>query len=207
MSTKPKSTARVLVALNFPSIIAAFIVFAKTIYKAMYNNSNFTGSATRVATLNTDIIALDTAETNCNSVPPSGTVATRNAALETVKADIRFLRNDVQTASDANPAKAETIIISAGMAVKKSTTHGKQQNTAKDGTEEGTVILTAEGPGPHEWRESTDEKTWALLPSGMTSKTTVAQLTSGTVYFFQNRQMLTNGEKSEWSQSVKIRVK
>ena len=93
------------------------------------------------------------------------------------------------------------------MSTKKATIAGKPKNTAKDGIEEGSVILGAEGSGAHEWRMSTDGTTWALLPASFTAKTSVSNLTPGTVYYFQNRRMLTNGEKTEWCQSVKIRVK
>lgn len=84
---------------------------------------------------------------------------------------------------------------------------GKQQNTVVDGVKEGTVDLIAEGSGPHEWRKSTDEKEWTPLPASRTSKTTAKDLKSGELYSFQNRMMLTNDEKTEWSQSVKIRVR
>ena len=128
-----------------------------------------------------------------------------NAALEKVKADLRSLRNDVQERADADPANAEAIIASSGMSAKFQGHHGKQQNTAKESVDQGSVDLTGEGAGAHEWRISTDEINWTLLPASLVAKTTVPDLTPGTVYSFQNRRMLPNNEKSEWSQSVKIR--
>lgn len=196
----------ITVVLNFPTVIAVFIVYAKTIYAAMFENPHFTASAAKVTKLNTDIAVLDAAETGCKTTPPTKTVEERNVALEKVKADLRSLRNDVQEAADADPANAEAIIANAGMSLKDQAHHGKQQNTAKDGVEQGSVDLTAEGAGAHEWRISTDELNWTLLPASLTAKTTVTDLTPGSVYYFQNRRMLPNNEKSEWSQSVKIRV-
>jgi hypothetical protein len=208
MATTTKTMIkRVNVALNFPTQISAVIVYAKAIYKAMLNNAYFTGSAAKLALLSTDTGALDAKETGCNTVPPTNSVEERNAALEKVKSDIRSLSTDVQQAADADPSNAEIIITSSAMSVKKNGYHGKQQNTAKDGPEEGTVILTAEGSGPHEWRESTDGVIWILLTASRTSKTSITGLTPGTVYFFQNRRILANSEISEWSQSVKIRAK
>jgi hypothetical protein len=198
---------QIIVALNFPTVISLFIIFAKAIYKAMFNNRNFAASASKVERLGLDIANLDAAETACNTKPPTGSVEVRNVALEAVKADLRSLRNDVQEVADANPANAQAIIASAAMSIKKSTPHGKQQNTAKDGVEEGSVILTGEGSGPHEWRMSYDEKEWIYLPASRSSKTTVTGLVPGTLCYFQNRMILANGEKSEWSQSVKFRVK
>jgi len=194
------------VVLNFPTVIAVFIVYAKAIYMAMFENPYFTDSAAKVTKLNTDIAALDAAETGCKTSPPTKTVEERNAALEKVKADLRSLRNDVQEAADADPANADAIIASAGMSTKDQAHHGKQQNSAKDGIDQGSVDLAGEGAGAHEWRISTDELSWTLLPASLTAKTTVTDLTPGTVYTFQNRRMLPNNQKSEWSQSIKMRV-
>lgn len=195
------------VALNFPTVISNFIVIAKAIYMAMANNAYFKDSAAKVAKLDADIKLLDAAETSCNTKPPTGSVEARNAALEAVKADIRSLRNDVQEAADADPENAQAIITSAAMSVKKKTSHGRRQNMAEDGVEEGSVDLTGEGAGPHEWRMSGDDNIWIPLPASRTSKTTVGDLKNGNVYSFQNRRMLTNNVKSDWSQSVKIRVR
>jgi len=208
MTTKPKTLVRrVNVALNLPSKVTEFIPYAKAVSKAMQGNDYFPGSAAKVAVLNVDITALDAAQTGCTTTPPSVSVDARNVALEVVKNDLRTLRNDVQTIADANPTKAEAIITSASMATKKTSFHNKQQNTAKDSVEEGCVDLTAEGRGAHEWRMSVDNSTWTHLPASMTSKTKVSNLTPGSVYYFQNRQMLRNDVKTEWSQSVMIRLK
>jgi len=208
MKTKPKTLAkRITVALNFPSKVIELILFAKAVFKAMSGNAYFTGSAAKVTVLNVDITALDAAQTGCSTTPPTVSVDARNVALELVKNDLRSLRSDVQIVADANPGKAEAIITSASMATKKTTVASKPKNTAQDGIEEGSVILGAEGSGPHEWRMSLDNSTWTLIASDRTAKATVNNLTSGTVYYFQNRRMLPNGEKTEWSQSVKIRVK
>jgi len=150
---------------------------------------------------------LDAAETGCRTTPPTVSVDARNVAMQLVMTDLRSLRNDVQTIADANPTKAEEIITSASMSIKKSTSHGKPQNTAKNGVEEGSVNLNAEGAGPHEWRMSLDEIMWTALPASITAKITVSSLTLGTVYYFQNRRMFAKNEKTEWSQSVKIMVR
>jgi hypothetical protein len=93
------------------------------------------------------------------------------------------------------------------MDAKKDRGRTPQLNIAKDGTEEGTVWLVGEGSGPHEWRISTDEKTWINLPSTRGAKTLVTDLISGQVYYFQNRLIVSGTEKDEWRQSVKFRVK
>ena len=196
-----------IVVLNFPNVISNFIVYAKAIVMAMEGNPRFAALAVKVAKLKSDTAALDAIETALHTNPPGQTVEARNAALELVKDDLRSLRNEVQNIADADPDNALEIIASAGMSVKGVPTHGKQKNSAVDGVDEGSVDLTAEGAGAHEWRVSTDDLSWTPLPASLTSKTTVTDLTPGTVYSFQNRRMLTNNGKSEWSQSVKIRVR
>ncbi len=196
-----------IVALNFPTAISPFIVFAKAICQAMLNNPLFKASAEKVTKLSTDITALLDVETGCATNPPTATIESRNVAHELVKADLRALRIEVQVMADGDPENAAAIITAAGMSIKKLNPHGKQQNSAHDGAEEGSVDLTGEGAGPHEWRMSEDGTNWRLIPASRTSKTKVSGLTSGWAYFFQNRQLLTNDLKSEWSQSVKIRVR
>jgi len=205
MSTKTIKLRTVV--LNFPRIIAVFIVYAKAIYLAMFENPIFAASAAKVANLYLDITALEIAEAGFKKTKPTHTFSERNAALEKVKADLRSLRNDVQELADADPANAESIIESAGMSVKDQALHGKHQNTAKDGVESGSVELTAEGAGHHQWRISTDEKTWTLLTSSRTASTIVRGLKPGVIYYFQNQRMLPNNEECEWSQSVRIMVR
>ncbi len=205
MSTKTIKLRTVV--LNFQRIIAVFIVYAKAIYLAMFENPIFAASAAKVANLYPDITALEVAEAGFKRTKPTHTISERNAALEKVKADLRSLRNDVQELADADPVNAESIIESAGMSSKAQALHGKRQNTAKDGVESGSVELTAEGAGHHQWRISTDELTWTLQSSSRTASTIVRGLKPGVIYYFQNQRMLPNNEESDWSQSVRIMVR
>ncbi|NEW84549.1 MAG: hypothetical protein GZ094_19585 [Mariniphaga sp.] len=195
------------VVLNFPNAVAVFIIYARAIYLAMFENVIFVASAAKVANLFIDITALEIAEAGFKRTRPTHTISERNVALEKVKADLRSLRNDVQELANADPVNAESIIESSGMSAKDQTLHGKQQNTAKDGIESGSVDLTAEGAGPHQWRISTDEITWTLHSSSSRSRTTVRDLKPGVTYYFQNQRILPNDEECEWSQSVKIMVR
>lgn len=198
---------QVTVALNFPTVISKFIVFAKAILLAMTNNPNFKDSSAKVTKLGADVKVLDDAETACRTKPPTGTIEARNAALQAVKSDLKSLRNDVQEAADADPENALAIIASANMSVKNSATHSKQQNAAEVGVEDGTIVLTGEGAGAHEWRVSNDEIEWVYITPSFTSKTIATDLSSNTNYYCQNRKMLRNNKKGEWSQSIKIRTR
>ena len=199
-----KTLRRSIVVLKFPQVIAVFIVYAKAIHTAMSQSTLFTALAGKVTNLSVDITALYDAETGFKTTPPTKTIQQRDIALERVKADLRSLRNDVQAMADADPVNAEAIIAAAGMSSRYLGVHGKQSNKADDGVESGSVKLTAEGAGAHEWRMSIDEKEWIQVSPTLKAKATVKDLKVGVTYYFQNRKMLRNDEKTEWSQSVRI---
>lgn len=200
------SRQEILVALNLPAPVSNLIIKGKSIEKAMTGNAYFTGSADRITALGTSIDELVKAETAFNTRPPSVSREVRDAAKAAVKSDLRKLRNDVQDVVDENPTAALEIIASASMDAKKQTHREKRQNGAVNGDEEGSVWLTAEGTGPHEWRMSMDEKEWTLLPPTRTSQTMVDDLTPGAVYYFQNRPILSGNLTAEWSQAIKLRI-
>lgn len=211
MSAKAKIIVKKVTAvLKWPAPITLKLKKAKFIQTKMTGNPNFPlpypANVTTLVQFGLDITALDTAITNSSS-KTKGTSDLVNALINTVHNDLLTIMTMVQNKADSNPAIAEVVIEGAGFDVKKSRSKGKQQNSVKDGADEGSVDLIAEGPGPHEWRMSKDEITWISLESSYTSKTTVSNLTPGDKYFFQNRQLLSRGRKAEWSQSVAIRVR
>ena len=211
MSTKAKIIVKKVTAvLKWPGAITQKLKKAKFIQAKLTGNASFPlpypANVTTLAQLGLDITALDTAITNSGS-KAKGTSDAVNALVNSVHNDLLTIITMVQTKGDSNPANAEVVILGAGYDVKKSSSKGKQQNSVKDGVDEGSVILVAEGKGPHEWRMGKDEIVWTLLESTFTSKTTVSGLTPGDKYFFQNRQLLSKGRKTEWSQSVAIRVR
>jgi hypothetical protein len=198
---------RVIAVLNFPRNISKFIEYAGIIHNSMASSAVYSGSVAKLATLASDLASLGAAETACKTKPPTKTTADRNIVKRMVENDLRALRSDVQILADASPANAISIITDAGMQVKNESVHGKRKSTAKDGDVTGSVILEGEGAGPHEFQISTDNKTWTLLPASRTEKTVVLNLVPGTVYYFQNRQMLTKGLKTAWTESISHRVK
>ena len=198
---------RVIAALNFPREISKFIEYAGKIHDSMKASTVYSGSAAKLATLATDTTTLTADETACNTKPPTKTKSDRNITLDAVKTDLRSLRADVQSLADASPKNALSIITDSGMSIKKESIRGKSVSTVKEDVAEGSVDLEGEGPGPHEFQMSIDNKTWIPLPSSRTRKTVVSNLTIGTLYYFQNRQMLTKGKKTAWTASISIRVK
>jgi hypothetical protein len=198
---------QVTAALNLPDAINDFIICAQKVGRMMGISPYFSASSSLIAKLVANTIKLDDLETVCATTPLTTNTKARDAARVVVENDLRDLRLDVQKVANADPLNAEIIITSAGMSVKRTNNRGKQQNTATNGIETGTVNLTAEGSGPHNWRYSTDEIEWTYLPGNRTSKLSAAGFTPGVVYSFQNQMALANDQKTEWSQSVKLRIR
>ena len=198
---------QVTAALNLPDAINDFIICAQKVGRMMGISPYFSASSSLIAKLVANTIILDDLETLCATTPLTTNTKARDAARVVVENNLRDLRLDVQRVANADPLNAETIITSAGMSVKMTNDRGKQQNTATNGIETGTVNLTAEGSGPHNWRYSTDEVEWTYLPGNRTSKLSAAGFTPGVLYSFQNQMALANDQKTEWSQSVKLRIR
>jgi hypothetical protein len=198
---------RAIAVLNLSRVINKLILQAKAIATAMQGNAYFPALAAQLLQLIADIKTLEDIVDALNTKQPDASIEKREAAHEVVKADLRTLRMEVQKVADKDLEYAEAIIISAGMAVKLLSVRGKQQNTATDGQEEGSIKLTAEGAGPHEWRISIDGITWTIFSSTLSSSTTAVNLVSGTIYYFQNRKVLRFGKKGEWSPVIKLRVR
>jgi hypothetical protein len=109
---------------------------------------------------------------------------------------------------DANPADAEAIAKSAGMAIRKPNISQKAALTAKATKISGTVALVAlaiAGAGSYEWQMSQDEKTWTNLPPTKGAKASVPGLTVGASYYFRVRGVTSQGP-TNWTQIVTLVV-
>lgn len=197
-----------IAVLEIPTKVPDAIQFAKTIYKSMNNNPNSPNSSTRLNTLNTNIGVLDTTQTGVSTKPPLNTVFTRDVALEAVKTDLRILQKDVQTIAYQNTSKAEALINSAGMKIKKSGTRDRRQNFVKDGSVEGTILLTAEGAGAHQWQQRPDAgETIIHLDTTLTSTTVVTGLVPGERVWFRNCLISAGNVYGEWCDWLPITPK
>ena len=197
-----------LAVLKLSPRVKNVIVTSQNIATAMTNNPAFPSPNPPIATLQTDISALNVAETAVLS-RTKGAVETRNAKLVVVRSDLESLRAYVQTVAHAtNPANAEAVIQSAGMAVRKTTVHDKPVLAVKVGSVSGTVNLAAKaavGPAAYTWQYSTDQKTWITVPATLKAKTGIIGLTAATVYYFRF-QALTRLALEDWSQIVSLLV-
>ena len=185
---------RIIAVLKPSGKINDYINNAKAVYQSMNGNAYFPASALSITMVqfNADVTALANAQTNLTASPPTGTVSQRNAAKKIVAKDLRLLVSDVQKVADANPANAETIIASAGLAVKQFTNRTKFVG-AKSTKVSGTVKLFAPEGGYHEWAQlAADGVTWITLRSGSSGKKTITGLTPGKSYIFRSAPILAD---------------
>jgi hypothetical protein len=202
--------ARAIAVLKLSNKVKTLITFAQSVTTAMTGNATFPTPTPTLATLQADIEALNSAETAVVA-RTKGAADTRNAKLAVVKADLESLKNYVQNVVDAsNPANAESIIGSAGMAIRKVTLHDKPALAVKQGTVSGTVTLSAKAAATkaaYNWQYSTDQKTWTSLPQTLKAKTGVSGLTSATTYYFRSQALTPKGGESDWGQTISLLVK
>jgi hypothetical protein len=202
--------ARAIAVLKMSPKVKSLITFAQSVATTMTDNSTFPSPSPTLTTFQADIAALVTAETAALA-RAKGAADTRNAKLAVVRADLESLKNYVQNVVDAsNPANAESIIGSAGMAIRKVTLHDKPALTVKQGSVSGTVTLSAKAAAKkaaYNWQYSTDQKTWTSLPQTLKAKTGVSGLTAGTTYYFRSQALTPKGGDGDWGQVISLLVK
>jgi hypothetical protein len=206
-TTDDQGNYSVIVTLKMPTECNNFIPYARGIHSSMTNSDRFSSLSAKLGTFDSTITKLSDAQTACKSKPPTGTVQTRNTYWSSACKELKTLKGNVQEIADNDPVNAKAIAIDAGMSYKLVKKRGSQKPTAKDGPDEGSVILFAGVPGPSNWRESKDDENWNNLTGSKTSRKNLKNRIPGEVYFYQYSQPLPNGEDSPWSESIRIRLK
>ncbi len=207
--TNSKKVPHVTAALNPAKPVHDLIAQTLSIINAMTGNSYFVSPNPPLATVSADNSALAAAETIALT-KVTGAVEARDAKKRIVLDDLHHLKLYVQVIADQNPTHAVEIILSAGMHVKKSTAHSKQDFVATQGTSSGLAKLVVKAVpskrASYEWQWSTDLKTWTTLPATLQARTTVPNLTPGTTCYFRSRAVTKTGT-GDWSQVVSLIVK
>ena len=208
MSPTKQSVHHPIAVLVLPKPVPALVTYAQSVVKAMTGNPSFPSPVPALATVAAAIGALHDAET-ATLARTKGAAQARNdkrAALVTL---LRQLLGYVQTVADADVETADTVIRSAGIAVKKTGTRKPRVFVAEPGAISGSAKLIAASAGPrasYEWQYSTDGgKTWVIAPVTLQAKTTILGLTPGATIQFRYRPVTKTGE-GDWSQSVSLLV-
>jgi hypothetical protein len=202
--------AKAIAVLKMSTKVKSLITFAQAVATNLANNTTtFPSPIPTLATFQADIAALVTAETAALA-RAKGAAAVRNGKLSVVRADLEALKTYVQNVvNSSNPADGDSIIGSAGMAIRKVTLHDKPDLAVKQGSVSGTVTLVAKSAGIkacYNWQYSTDQKTWTTLPQTLKAKTGIAGLTSATTYYFRVQALTPKGGESDWGQVVYLLV-
>lgn len=197
------------VVLKMPTTNDGYLTTTKGIYKATTNTTKFATFPTADAALTpaiylADITAYDNAESDLKLKPPVGTAKGALALKKVLEIDNEMVRLGVQVLVNASPKNAATIATKAAMYIELIATHGAKGGSAKKGTVANTWDIIAEGPGPHQFEITTDQKTWTLFGSSRTKKITTGVLTRGVDYFVRTRQELAHGKHSDWSASIEL---
>lgn len=198
-----------LAVLKMPTKWADRILRVQFIQGKLTGNSYFPvgswpANVVTLAQLGLDITAFLAAQSAVAA--RTGTVAARNAAFLVVKKDLEALKAMVQLKADSDVTNAATIITSAGYFVKVIKVKQKQINDAMNTQISGTVLLTSDTPGHHEWEQSKDMVTIIHLPATSTSHTLVSGLTPGDVWWFRNKRVDTKKATHNWSPWVRLQV-
>ena len=200
---------KVRVALKMPEKLSDKIVRAQAILGKLTGNPNFPVSGwpaiiVSLSQYSNDVTALVNAEAAVES--KTGSVEARDAALAVVLTDLHALKSMVQVKADANTINnAASIVVSTGFYVAGVGAKNKRQNEAQNTQVTGTVLLTADSAGHHEWEMSKDGGTTIVgLPSTTTSTTQVTGLNPGDVWYFRNRKVNTKKVTYNWSPWVKL---
>lgn len=204
------STIKLLIAvLKMPTKIGDRIIRLQEIIGKLTNNIYFptgwmAGSLTQ-AQFTIDVNAYITAETNVRN-HIAGAVGARNTAYNVIKSDLIKLLAMVQSKADANESNAAAIIGSAGFYVRNAPSAHKKQNAAFNTQLLGTVTLTADGTGHHEWQMSKDQANIINLPATTSAQTQVTGLTTGDVWYFRNRKVNSKKTTYNWCSWIQLKV-
>ena len=209
MTTESTQTHRSVAVLKLPTKVAGLAANAQQIVTTMTGNAAFPSPAPALATVTTAINDFQTAEAAALA-RTKGAAATRNAKRKALVQLLEQLKTYVQTVADASVADGEGIILSAGMAVRKTAIHPPRVFSAEQGDVSGSVKLIASAAAKrasYNWQYSIDGgKTWVAMPGTLQAKTTVAGLTAGTTVQFRYQALTKDGE-GNWSQVVSLLVK
>jgi len=200
---------QLIAVIKMPTKVGDIIVRLQQLQNKLTNNTYFPpgwlAGALTLAQFGIDVNAYISAETSVKN-HVSGAVGLRNAVYLTIKADLQLILSMVQSKANANLPLAEAIIGSVGFFVRTNTVRQKKQNAAFNTQIVGTVLLTADGTGHHEWQMSKDMIAITNLPATTTCETHVNGLSTGDVWYFRNRKVNSKKTTYNWCSWIQLKV-
>jgi hypothetical protein len=201
---------RVIATLQFPTTIAAFIIYVRGIILKLTGNPNvpvpYPAVYSTLAAYTTNINLLESAETLVQT-HVSGSVGARNGAHDICKKDMRSVRSMVQQLADINTSAtvtSTTIITSAGLGVKTAAIRNARVFAAKNTLIAGTIKAVAGSikgsRGSHAWFYTTDLIAYTgkvAAPTTTKASITIEGLTSATKYALFHTATVVGGVNIE----------
>jgi hypothetical protein len=193
---------RMIVVLNNPPRGKRILAWGKAMRAKMDGNNYVTSWAAPPAQIDAHLAALEAVEKTSGP----GTAKAKETARQTVINDFDANRGSVQIVVDtkATVVEAEAIAESAGMSIRANGQHPKLALGAIAGSAPGSATLIAPVNAkrdPHDWRYSTDQKTFVALGGSKKAKMPVTGLPAGVPVYIQHRY-LTSAGYSEWSEPL-----
>ena len=194
-----KHNPRVHPVLHQPTSVLAVIALAQGIRAALLAHSTtFPSPTPSIAQLESHIAALVMAQIAV-AARTRGAAQARDAARDTVSADLKALRVYVERVANADPANAAAIVTGASMRVRKARGPTKRNDVdVRNGKLSGSVVATARvgtrEKQSHEWQVSTDGgNTFTPLTATTQAKTTLTGLAVGSIVVVRHRAITTAG--------------
>jgi hypothetical protein len=181
--------------MRLPKAHLQYSTTAQAIITAIDGNTNFPNSAPLVATAKTALAAYLKAIADRAAKLPNA-VKARNEARGVLQQAMEHLRDNVQSAVDANVEMAASTAESAKMSLRKVPVRNKDPFQVKDGKVSGQVLLIAKailGALTYFWEFSVDSKSWSSIPETSKASTTYSGLTPGQLYYFRFRAHTRKG--------------
>ena len=206
MSEFPKYEVVVKMSKKVPNQI----VKANAIKAGVTGNAYYSTPSPTVIVFGNHIKSAADAEAGTTTSPPTVTIADRDSAVNTMMEDIETYRIACQGLVDAAADEASALAIaqSFSMTLKGIASHGVRQDEIKQGTEGGTVIYYMKGEGPHQLQISYDGgDTREGLDPTSSGRTTLTGLVPNKNFWLRNRQILTKGAYSEWTDWKKFSIR
>ncbi len=203
------SMQRMLVKLERPTMVAAFLIQAQHVVDRMTGNPWFPNTVPALAEVEARIDALDGSETDALSLA-RGLKQARNADLRRLVSAMDLLKAYVQFTADENFDHAADIIESAGMRVKGRSYPVKEAFSVRQGRVSGAVKLMVTAAGKvvgYYWQMSADGgQTWQDLPATLQATTSVTGLVPQKTCWFRYHVVVRSGPL-DWSEPVSIVVR
>lgn len=108
---------------------------------------------------------------------------------------VMFVRETVRVQAPS-PADAATMILNAGLSIKKTGKAPKDPFAAKHGDVSGKVVLVARAvarTAMYYWEISLDQQSWTSVPETLKARATITGLTPGQRYYFRFRAHTRKG--------------